>query len=259
MLVVAGAVLIAWPFVVRREHPLRRPLTWAVASVLATALPLLVGALFVEEGGSKVDLRATGSVQVEQGPLSSGQFAAGEGTFSLEGEDMGARVTPLPPHDQLSIRASVSGPDGAFDIEVDNPLVSDPLGRHTTWWGIGLNVWHHGRSGIGTDLFPEIRSEVAVFGLASVSAAGRELASFVPVHAMTTDDGLDLVVGDPDLPIAALPNGHLHVVWPTYEGGADDSHPARYAIGGVVLLALLAFALGAVTRPNGFEFDLDAE
>jgi hypothetical protein len=70
----------------------------------------------------------------------------------------------------------------------------------------------------------------------------------VPVHVMTGSGDefggrLELDVGDPAALIPGIPAGHLRVIWPDYEGGADEVHVARYAIGGIALLLLLLAAL----------------
>ncbi|HXG75602.1 MAG TPA: hypothetical protein VNJ53_03440 [Gaiellaceae bacterium] len=249
LLVVASAVLVFWGALLDRVRLTSRELRTAALPVAALLVPLLVAAALVSGDGTDVRLSASGPAQVGVGPLFGGTMEPGEGTFSFTGEDAGARVSPLPPHDQIRLRATVSGPRGAFAVDADQPLVDDPLGRHGTWWGIGLDVWHHGRSGIGSDKVPPTHSDVAFFALGSVRGDGRELASGVPIHAMTSDDGLDLVVGDPDIPVPGLPDGHLHARWPTYEGGADtDLHTAGYATGSIVLALLLVFALGVVAR-----------
>jgi hypothetical protein len=129
-------------------------------------------------------------------------------------------------------------------------MVAHPAGRHGTWSGVGIDVWHHGDSGIGSDELPATHSELAAFGLGEVSSGGRTLARGVPVHVMTgqgeDDDPLELQVGDPATLVPSLPDGHLRVVWPAYGGGPDrDAHAARYASGSTVLLLLLGLVLVA--------------
>lgn len=134
-----------------------------------------------------------------------------------------------------------------YDISATKPIVNDPAGRHTTWSGVGVNVWHHGKSGIGTNKIPAVHAEVAVFGLGEITVAGRTVAVNVPVHVMTGSGAefggkLELDVGDPAALIPNLPDGHLRVIWPNYEGGADEAHVGRYAIGGIMLVLLLLLA-----------------
>jgi len=165
------------------------------------------------------------------------------------------RVSPLPPHDLLRVRASVAHPDGqTYEVAVDGPLVDHPAGRHGTWSGVGIDVWHHGDSGIGAEQLPATLSEVAAFGRAEVSTAGRTIAHGVPIHLMTghgdDEEPLELHVGEPATPVPSLPDGHLRVVWPAFSGGADDEvHWARYASGSTVLALLLILALAANLSP----------
>jgi hypothetical protein len=143
----------------------------------------------------------------------------------------------------------------SYEVSADRPMVEDPLGRQTTWWGVRLHHgWHHGESGIGTRSLPPVHSEVTVFALGRVSAGGRVIAAGVPVHVMTDATGVlpgrvELHVGDEAIPVPGLPDGHLRVAWPGYEGGAGQGpERARNALGTGVLLGLLVLALLAVRR-----------
>ncbi len=202
-----------------------------------------------EPGGDDASISASGAALLEQGPWYGGDFSDATARVELYARDRAARVTPLEPHDVLTIEASVTHPDGSnYNITVDDPMVSDPLGRHTTWWGVGFHHWHHGRSGIGTDALPPIHSEVAVFGLGEVSVDGELIATGVPVHAMTAEKGLpgrlELDVGDPTAEVPGLPSGHLRVVWENYDGSASQGPKrSRNALGSAVLLGLLAMGL----------------
>lgn len=125
----------------------------------------------------------------------------------------------------------------------------DPLGRYGTWWGVGLDEWHHGESGIGTERLPAIRSEVALFAVGEVRRAGEPIAAGVPVHVMTADDGilpgrLELNVGDEATPVVGLPDQRLRVVWEDFTGGGQkDPTWARYLVGTAVLAILLTLTL----------------
>jgi hypothetical protein len=183
-------------------------------------------------------------------------------TLSMTVEDRNTHRTPLPPHDRVDIKATIPGADSGgsiYVVDAQTPMVSDSQGRFTTWSGVGFNVWHHGRSGIGTAELPPIKSEVAVFALGNISVDGRTIATGVPVHAMTSSrEGarLELNIGDPDFPIPAIPGGHLRVAWAEYDGGhARDRDYARYGWGSAVLIILLAFAMATVRRQtrSGFE------
>ncbi|MDQ3978145.1 MAG: hypothetical protein M3314_01135 [Actinomycetota bacterium] len=225
-----------------------------VVVVLAAGLGGLA-ALENEPGGDTATLAAMGATKIEQGSWYSNHFAEGTGELRLVATERNPRVTPLPPHDGVDLVAAVRHPNGTtYEIVADRPMVEDPLGRHTTWWGVRLNHgWHHGDSGIGTRKLPAVHSEVTVFALARVSADGREVASGVPIHVMTSDSALpgriELDVGDEDISIPALPDGHLRVTWSDYSGGAGQGpERARNALGSGVLVGLLVLATLAVRR-----------
>jgi hypothetical protein len=223
----------------------------AVAAVVLIVAVASGGIAFAsnESGGDDAHVSASGAARVEQGEWYSDDFADATASIELEARDRIARVTPLEPHDVVVVEASIQHPDGStYEVAVDDPMVSDPHGRFTTWWGVGLHRWHHGRSGVGSDAVPPVLSEVAVFGVGEVAADGALVATNAPVHVMTSQDGLpgrlELDVGDPAADIPGLPDGHLRIVWEDYEGGAGQGPKrARNVVGSAVLLGLLVLAL----------------
>ena len=229
----------------------------ATAAVLGGLL-LLTGAGVSEQTlaqeGTVASLEASGPVQVETGDFYSDEFIEGSGEITLRAEDMGSRVTPLPPHDRLEVSASVQAQGATVEISVEDPLVSHPMGEHTTWWGVGLDVSHHGDSGIGTDQLPPIESSVAAFGLGEVSVDGTVVATGVPVHVMTAKDGLaggatlELDVGMEGTDVPGLADGHLRALWAEHSEEVEDPHTGRYALGGAILVLLLALMLVLARR-----------
>jgi hypothetical protein len=213
------------------------------------AAPLLIAIPFVDAGGDDARLRSVGASQIERGEWYSDDFADADADLTVVAEDRGGRVSPLPPHDEVSVVARVAHPDGeTYDVVAKKPMVDDPLGRHGTWWGVGLDEWHHGESGIGTERLPAILSEVAVFAVGEVRRDGELIAAGVPVHVMTADEGLpgrlELNVGDEATPVVGLPNQRLRVVWEDFSGGGQkDPTWARYLAGTSVLAILLTLAL----------------
>ena len=257
-LVVMSLVFLAAAVLLRqRDWGERVAVPLAPAALVAgIAGFLFLANLWVDGGGSNASLRATGAAQVERGEWYGDELEAVQAKLELTAEDNVRRVSPLRPHDELSVSAEIQHPDGrTYEVAATQPLVCDPAGRHTTWWGVGLDVWHHGESGIGTDRIPAVHAEVATFALGEVRVDGRPIAVNVPVHVMTGSGDefggrLELDVGDPAALIPDLPAGHLRVIWDDYEGGADTAHAARYVVGAVVLVALLVAALWAsATRP----------
>jgi hypothetical protein len=202
-----------------------------------------------EPEGIAVELSASGAVKVERGEPFGDVFDSGQGEISIRAVDFGDRVTPLPPHDVLEITARVESGGRRYEVTVKEPMVEDPLGRHGTWWGVGLHVHHHGHSGIGTNRLPDIHSELAGFGLGDVSVDGVVVARGVAVHVMTAHAGipgrLELDVGDEDVgPIPGLPEGRLRVLWDSYQGDVpEDERNAKWLGGAAVLVALLAGAV----------------
>jgi hypothetical protein len=227
------------------------PRQW-LASVIAVVGLVALGSIAWSQAGPGSDVAvvtADRDAMVERGAYYRGEMVAASGTLRLVAENANPRVTPLPPHDRVDLTASITHPDGTrYDIRATEPMIDDPLGRFGTWWGVGFDRWHHGRSGIGTSLVGPVRSHVAVFALGEVRADGRVLATGVPMHAMTMDDGsIELDVGDPAAPIPALPDGHLRTMWSAFSGGSPESpERARNALGTGVLVALLALLLTAL-------------
>jgi hypothetical protein len=229
------------------------------AAAIAALLFTTGSTVSPEDRGLTARFSASGTARVETGPFYSGQFGPpGNGTIEITATDMGDRVSPLEPHDRLAIEASIQAGGRTYEVLAAKPMVSDPLGRFTTWWGVGFDVWHHGKSGIGTAVLPAMRSEVAVFGVGDLSVDGRVVGKGVPVHVMTTPSGsepnrlLELDVGDPAVgALPEVPAGHLRVVWDSFSGEVPKGlETTRYLVGDIVLLALLlaAFVLNRRER-----------
>jgi heme/copper-type cytochrome/quinol oxidase subunit 2 len=259
-LAVMAVILFVASRVLARRRALTPPtLANARVPVAMLVLTIAVLALFIpaiKSGGTDIDLAASGDARVEVGEYYEGPLESASASLDVVAEDHNAGVTPLEPHDEVMLKASVTHPNGTtYEIAADRPIISDPLGRHTTWWGVGVDVWHHGKSGIGSDKLPNLYSEVALFALGSIQVDGKSIAVGVPMHVMTAENGLpgkvELDVGDEEAPIPGIPNGHLRVVWATVQGGAnEDAHWRRYVLGDLVLVLLLAFGLGGNLRPR---------
>ena len=250
-LLVSGIVLAAVVPVLTRARLAAAP---TAAMVGLVAAPLLIGIPFVDAGGDDARVEATGRAQLERGEWYSNDFSRADAAITVVAEDRGGRVSPLPPHDEVRLEARVTHPDGeTYEIVANKPLVDDPLGRHGTWWGVGLDEWHHGESGIGSDRLPAIHSAVALFAVGEVRRDGELIAAGVPVHVMTADEGLpgrlELNVGDEATPVQGLPDDRLRVVWDDFTGGGQkDPTWARYSVGTTVLAILLVLAFLANAR-----------
>ncbi|KAB0264998.1 hypothetical protein [Microvirga brassicacearum] len=258
LIVASLAYLAAGRWRRRHQQQPTNPLGRAgIGSVLAGTLALAalgaVAALYTGPEANQATVSSTGSGNLEKGTPFEGEAITTTATLRMSVENRNTHRTPLPPHDRVDIDATVNSPDGTvYEIRAVEPMVTDPQGRFTTWSGIGYDVWHHGRSGIGSSRLPPIQSNVAVFALGNISANGRIVAAGIPVHVMTTSrDGarLELHVGDTDFPLAGVPEGHLRVMWSDYVGGHTRSGVyARYSFGGGFLLVILGFAVAAARR-----------
>ncbi len=220
---------------------------WLGLGVGAVVL-VLAGALIAPGVGPDADratVTASGAVTVERGAWFSGNADAGTGELRLAVVNRNPRVTPLPPHDTVDLTATIRRPNGpTYSIRATQPMVDDPMGRFTTWWGVGMDVWHHGRSGIGAPQVPPMHSQVAVFALGELSRDGQQIATGVPIHAMTLPDGTaELDVGDPQAPpIPGLEDGHLRIAFAQAGVESHTGKPQRYLFGLLALIAALALA-----------------
>ncbi len=229
----------------------RAGLRAAAGLPLVLVVPLLIALPAASDASGSASLEAAGPASIEVPPRDGGPMASSESSLSARVEDSRRRTTPQPPHDDVLLEATIEHPAGqAFEVRASTALVNEPRGRHTTWRGVGLDVWQHGRTGIGSGDLPEMQADVAVFALGEVRTGGRLVASRVPIQLSAHGDGegdraLELHVGDPDAPVAGLPGGRLHVAWDRvlHVGQSDDG--LRYGVGAAVLAGLLVFALGA--------------
>ena len=234
-----------------RVQSVRRPLV--VAGVVVAGLVGL-GIVVAAEGAPDdhvATVTANGSVQFGAGPDFGGPVGTGSGEFHLRAQVRNPRVTPLPPHDRVELRAALEcGGEVSYEITSDQLMITDPAGRFTTWGGVGFDKWHHGRSGVGSDAEPATRSDVIVFALADIGADGETIATGVPVHAMAVNDGdIELHVGDPASPVPGLPDGGLRVLWQGGDVDAPESYQrSANTFGSAVLLALIALVAFGLRR-----------
>jgi hypothetical protein len=232
-----------------------RPLPALLVAAVVMALIVLgaVTAAYTGPEANRTTVSAVGNGAVERGAPFGGDLVPGEATLTMIAENRNTHRTPLPPHDVVDIKATITAADGnVYVIDATQPMVADARGRYTTWAGVGFDVWHHGRSGIGNSALPPVHSDVAVYALGDVSTGGEPVATGVPVHVLTSSRPgarLELHVGDGAAPLAGLQEGYLRVVWADYRGGPVKSVAyARYALGTGALLVLLGFAVALARR-----------
>ena len=229
------------------------PLSLSPASLCAAALTLVlvVAVGFVAAGhlspsDQRVTVTSSGDARVESGTDYTGDLVGTEAALRFVGDQRNTKQTPLPPHDDVELAATITRDGTRYDLTASEPIVRDAAGRFGTWGGVGYDRWHHGRSGVGTAQLDAIRSQVALYALGELRADGQLVATGLPLHAHTTGTGVELHVGDPATAVPALPDGHLRVVWDERSGESPAApERARYLLGSVLLLALLALALTA--------------
>ena len=228
---------------------------WLPAAGAATALSIVavLAAPHLGPEANRASLSSVGAATVERtvGDLRLSDVAAAR--LSLTVANGNTHRTPLPPHDGVDLVASIPGGDGAvYDIRGTRPMVSDPAGRFTTWYGVGLGKWHDGRSGIGLSSLPPTYSNVVAFALGDVRADGQLVATGVPLQVVATGGEtrrLHLLVGDESDPMPPFADGVSRVTWQDFAGGHSRSGKyARYIFGGAVLLVLFGFTFAAARR-----------
>jgi hypothetical protein len=251
MIVAVAAYLAAARSPGERSTPLA--LTPARLLGATVALVLVVASGFVAAGhldasDMRVQVTSSGEARVESGSgHDEGGLVTTEADLRFVVDQRNTKRTPLPPHDGVDLVAAITHPDGTrYDVAARKPMVRDAAGRFGTWGGVAFDRWHHGRSGVGTAQLEAVRSEVALYALGELRTDGDLVATDVPLHAFTDGAGVEFHVGDAATLVPALPDGHLRVVWDRRSGDSREaSDRARYLLGGVVLLALLALAMGA--------------
>ncbi len=120
-------------------------------------------------------------------PTPFGDKAIGtSGDFSLKVVDATNNDGPAT-EDQVTFTSTFTGPDGKeYTIKVDRVLNRGPF--HTFLGGVGTNFVHHGRTGIGFKMMPQVFAYVAFWGVAELSVDGQVVATNRFIHAMLTDN-----------------------------------------------------------------------
>ena len=111
------------------------------------------------------------------------------GGFSLKVVDATSNDGPAT-EDQVTFTSTFTGPnDKEYTIKVDRVLHRGP--NFTFLGGVGTNFVHHGRTGIGLKIMPQLFAYVAFWGVAELSIDGEVVASNRFSHAMLTDNVRD--------------------------------------------------------------------
>jgi hypothetical protein len=191
------------------------------AAAFAVVLVVAVGVVAAGQIGpsdERVTVTSSGDARVESGPDYAGDLFAANADLRFVVDQRNSERTPLPPHDDVDLAATITHDGTRYDVTAAEPMVRDAAGRFGTWGGVGYDRWHHGRSGVGTAQLDAVRSEVALYALGELRADGKLVATGLPLHALTTGAGVELHIGGPATLVPALPDGHLRVVWDERSG-----------------------------------------
>lgn len=131
--------------------------------------------------------------------------------------------------DEIRAEFSFTSPGGMHDYRVVVSRALPHLPDHENFGGVGINVVQHGRTGIGTALFPQVMAFVAFWGPADFYVDGVKVADNRFVHFMLTErtrnpnsDDYSLAFDDQVDPDAM----HAHLILPPVivaEGGPQSS------------------------------------
>ena len=225
LVAVAAFTAAAW----RRREPWPAAPRPPFVAAAALALAMVVAAGYVAAGrvgpsDERVTVTSSGDARVESGAGYGDDLAAARADLRFVVDQRNTKRTPLPPHDDVELAATITQDGTRYEVTASEPLVRDPAGRFGTWGGVGYDRWHHGRSGVGTAQLDAVRSEVALYALGELRVDGMLVATGVPLHALTTGAGVELHVGDPATRVPSLPGGHVRAVW-TERSGESPGAP----------------------------------
>jgi len=154
------------------------------------------------------------------------------GSLSLEAIDT-TFVDGASTSDTLNLTAAFTGPDGKeYQVTVETVLPRGP--DHPFFGGVATNIIHHGRTGVGTNLMPQVYTYVAFWGKAELSVDGEIVATNRLAHGMLTssvrDENYEVVFDD------GVDNSriHFHLILPptelTSEGPQDSPVPTGFIL-----------------------------
>jgi hypothetical protein len=206
-----------------------------LAPAALVPLVLLTTAFTIDpqDRGVRASFSASGDVELED-------LGAGTGEIQISATDMGDRVTALPPHDRLLVDATIEAAGHRYALTVRQPIVEDPLGEGSTWWGVAFGVEYRAPDDEAT------RADLVGYGLGDLSVDGELVGRGLPVEIVASrkaEYALSVEIGND---VSTIP-GHvpeLRATWASYTGSAPEALAiARYVGGGSVLVILLVLGL----------------
>lgn len=108
------------------------------------------------------------------------------GSATIKVKDLTSVAGPTT-EDEIEAEFRFTSPDGEHEYRVVVERALPKLPDHENFGGVGLNVVQHGRTGIGTALFPQVMAFVAFWGPADFYVDGKKVADNRFVHFMLTE------------------------------------------------------------------------
>ncbi len=168
------------------------------------------------------------------GPFSD-TWAPSSGSAKVKVRDVTSVSGPTT-EDEISATFEFTSPDGKhrYKVVVDRALPR--LADHENFGGVGLNIVQHGRTGIGTALFPQVMAFITFWGVADFYVDGELVADNRFVHFMLSERSRDLdgdyhLAFDDEIDHDSM---HAHLIMPpvavTPDGPVDSPLPTGFTL-----------------------------
>jgi|GEM_PF-3958176 len=210
-------------------------------------LPYIVSAKSPpDREGAKAETSGSGQMIVGPDPYDLESVENVHGSITVSATDVGNRWSQIQNIDEMKVNATITTPTSTYVITINKAMPRHPLGKYTTWMGVALHHSMHGDTGIGTDKIPEVKPEIALWGYATVEKDGQIISKMAPAHIMVMAKepmrGITLEVDAEDKNLVGIPDGYIHIMWPTIDSLAlpTTDKNSREAIGWLVLLGINA-------------------
>ncbi len=220
-------------------------MTYRILIFLFVALFSLQGIAFAH--GSPAQARASGDgfIIIGSDPYNFDNNIPIKGAISINVTDHGDRQSPLQNIDNIMVETKFSTGDDDYDIRMSEPMLGNR--KQPTWFGVGYDKKMHGKTNTGTRKLPLMEPDIAIWGWAEISKNGQLIHGKVPAHIKVKQEdplkGITLMVGSVEQPLTELPDGYLHVRWPSLDHLAlpDKQNKIKYWSGSVALVLLNLF------------------
>lgn len=191
---------------IEQAKGLPEPLGNAVPQLLADLPPLVAAP---ENARKPVQDEETIAQQVFTQPtLYSNNAEVTSGQFEVTYNDYrpyDLRGPPGETPDTVDLTATFTDPaDNEYELAFDH-IVQPPIPGYRTGGGVMIDAWHHGKTGTGSPLMPQLYNYGAFWGIGNVLVNGEVADENKLIHFMTTQTVRDAryrLVLDEELPLA---------------------------------------------------------